>query len=93
MPFLALYVLDKQVHLCCLLKNEMKAKRSNQCKLPSINKNCFLFPLSPFCYSRAVFTRVPIFDRKTKGVKELDRFLPHVAVPQFFGTFDALSVI
>ena len=38
----------EKVHLWCLLKHKMKAKRSNQSKVPSINKNCFLCPLSSF---------------------------------------------
>ena len=42
-----------KVHLWCLLKHEINAKRSNQSKVPSINKHCFLFPLS-FYFSTAV---------------------------------------
>ena len=38
----------EKVNLWCLLKHKMKAKRSNQSKVPSINKHCFLFPLSSF---------------------------------------------
>ena len=74
MPFSTLFVLYKQLYLCCLLKYEMKVKRSKQSKAPSINKHCFLFPLSFFCHSRAVFTRVPFLDRKGKGVKGLGSF-------------------
>ena len=48
MPYSTLLVLDKQLHLCCLLNYEMKVKRGNQSKAPSINKHCFLFPLSFF---------------------------------------------
>ena len=44
--FTASFVLDKQLHLCCLLKYE--GKKKYQSKVPSINKLCFLFPLSPF---------------------------------------------
>ena len=51
MPFLILFVLDKQVHLCYLLKHEMKEKRSNQSKVPSINKQALFFFLSLlFCH-------------------------------------------
>ena len=61
------------IYAACL-SIEMEVKRSNQSKAPSINnKHCFLFPLS-FFVTAAVFTRVPFFDRKAKGVKELDRF-------------------
>ena len=44
--FTASFVLDKQLHLCCLLKYE--GKKKYQSKVPSRNKLCFLFPLSPF---------------------------------------------
>ena len=61
------------IYAACL-SIEMKVKRRNQSKAPSINnKHCFLFPLS-FFVTAAVFTRVPFFDRKAKGPQELDRF-------------------
>ena len=72
MLFSTFICFGKALHLCCLFKNEMKAK-SIECKVPSINMHCFLYPSLLFCHSRAVFTRVPIFDRKAKWVKELDR--------------------
>ena len=36
--------------------------------------HCFVFLSLLSHYSTAVFTRVPFFDRKAKGVKGLDRF-------------------
>ena len=63
-----------KVHLSCLLKHKINAKKVP--KQSALYKQAlFSFPsLFLFCYSRAVFTRVPFFDRKAKGVKELDRF-------------------
>ena len=53
--------------------NKSKKKQPEQSAL--YKQALFSFPsLFLFCYSRAVFTRVPFLDRKAKGVKELDRF-------------------
>ena len=69
--FTASFVLDKQLHLCCLLKYE--GKKKYQSKVPSINKLCFLFPLSPF--SPMLYLLVFEFSIVTvNNVKELGRF-------------------
>ena len=75
MPFWTLFVLDKQVHLCCLLKHKMKAKRSNQSKVPSINKHCFLFPLSSFFATVELYLLGCLFSiAKQKGLRSSTAF-------------------
>ena len=70
---LYLFWINKAIYDACL-SMKWRQKEATKAKVPSmINKHCFLFPLSPF-FATAVFTRVPFFDRKAKGLKELDRF-------------------
>ena len=60
----------KKVHLWCLLKHKMKAKRSNQSKVPSINKHCFLFPLSSFFATAELYLLGCLFSiAKQKGLR------------------------
>ena len=80
MPFLILFVLDKQVHLCYLLKHEMKEKRSNQSKVPSINKQAlFSFPSLSFFATSCIYSGA-FFRSQSKRALGARSLLPDVLV-------------
>ena len=80
MPFLILFVLDKQVHLCYLLKHEMKEKRSNQSKVPSINKQAlFSFPSLSFFATSCIYSGA-FFRSQSKRALGARSLLPDVGV-------------
>ena len=80
MPFLILFVLDKQVHLCYLLKHEMKEKRSNQSKVPSINKQAlFSFPSLSFFATSCIYSGA-FFRSQSKRALGARSLLPDVPV-------------
>ena len=73
--FQLLFVLEKHCIYAACLRKKSKFKRSNQSKVPSINKHCFLFPLSSFFATVELYLLGCLFSiAKLKGLRSWTAF-------------------
>ena len=62
------------MQLCCLLEKEEEVKKKQPKQSALYKRALFCFPFPPVKLQQYCIYSGAFFDRKAKGVKELDRF-------------------